>query len=178
MKICRILALLSLMLVLTLSVPVAFGQSPAPPTNYVSSLKQPDTPVANRTAPIPEATPPTEEGAQDIQPIINACAAAADDLKKSQILINVLESQNKLLSERLETEKRATAVLTELNDTRRAETTALRGVIEAKNQTIAAKDAVIAKQDQLVGELKKKKPSLLKRIGTIALGVAIGVALR
>lgn len=181
MKICKGWILLSLVLVLMLSVPVAFGQSPAPPTSSVSSLNKSGTPVQNsielRTSTVdrqavPTPTPP------DITAIINACAATADDLKKSLIYVNVLESQNKLLEQRLDTEKRATQILTELNETRRAETSALRGVIDAKNETLAAKESVIQSQDKLIATLKGKKPSPWRRLGDILIGAAVIAVLK
>ena len=98
--------------------------------------------------------------------------AAAVELEKSRSLISSLESENRLLSARLETEKRTTDILTEINETRKSETDALRSVVGAKNETIAAKDAVIVSQDKLVEALKKKKTSPWRRVGDILIGVA------
>lgn len=175
MKICKGLILLSLVLVLMLSAPVAFGQSTAPPTSSVSVSTKSDIPASLNVAlpsaaakqPAPAPTPP------DIGNIINACAATADDLKAQRAYANGLETENKLLYERLETEKRANAVLLELDSTRRDAMASLRSALEAKNETIAAKDEVIRGQDKLVTALKSKKPSLLKRIGDVAIGAAI-----
>lgn len=104
--------------------------------------------------------------------------AAAVELEQSRRLIASLESENKLLTERLETEKRATALLAELNTTRRNEADALRATIAAKNETIAAKDAVIASQEKLVAELKIKKPSAWQRLRDVLLGAAVFAVLR
>ncbi len=82
--------------------------------------------------------------------IINACAAAVNELAKTRLLIEALERESKLISERLETEKKAAAVLQEVNRTRSSEAEALLSAVAAKNETIAAKDAVIAGQDKLV----------------------------
>lgn len=222
MKICRSLNLLLVVLVLTLSVQVAFGQSPAPPNNFVSvyeksdirakavvssqpsavgsesltaiqrqdvkppgvadtaTLRQSDAAIKTITnyettqpqpAPTPPAVPPE-------QAIINACAATAEDLGKTRTYASALESENKLLRERLDTEKRTVETLSELNETRRAETSALRGVVEAKNEALAARNEQIAAQEKLIAELKKKKTSIWKRIGDVALGVAIISVLR
>jgi len=99
--------------------------------------------------------------------IINACAAAVNELAKTRLLIEALERESKLISERLETEKKAAAVLQEVNRTRSSEAEALRSAVAAKNETIAAKDAVIAGQDKLVQALKNKKTSPWKRFGDV-----------
>lgn len=104
---------------------------------------------------------------------IDACAAAAAELEASRVLIQALESENSALRERLETERSTTDLLTELNETRKKETAALRETVAAKNETIAAKDVVIASQNEVNAALKKKKPSLLKRIGDVLLGAAV-----
>ena len=93
-------------------------------------------------------------------------------------MIDALETENAALKSRLETEKRANALLNELNETRRAETEALKATVTAKNETIAAKDAAIAAQDKLIGSLKTKKRSVWSRIADIAIGAAIGAILR
>ena len=82
-------------------------------------------------------------------------------------MIEALERESKLISERLETEKKAAAVLQEVNRTRSSEAEALRSAVAAKNETIAAKDAVIAGQDKLVQALKNKKTSPWKRFGDV-----------
>ncbi len=110
--------------------------------------------------------------------MVNACAAAADELAKSRQLAAVLEKENGLLNERVEAAKRSSALLKELNDTRKSENEALRAAIAAKNETIAAKDAVISKQDDLVRELKNKKTSPWKRLADVMLGVAIFAVLK
>lgn len=102
---------------------------------------------------------------------------AAVELQRSRLLIDALEGENAALNERLDTEKRATAILTELNETRKRETDALATVIAAKNETIAARDAVMTTQDKLIDALKKKKPSPFRRIGDILLGAAAAIVL-
>ena len=100
------------------------------------------------------------------------------ELRESRGWIDSLASENRALSERLETEQQTTAILTELNETRKSESEALRAAINAKNETIAAKDSVIAAQDKLVGALKAKKPSTLRRIGDVLIGAAIFAVLK
>lgn len=104
--------------------------------------------------------------------------AAAIDLEKSRVLVAELESENRLLNERLATEQRTTVVLTELNETRKSESEALRATIAAKNETISAKDAVIASQDKLVDTLRRKKTSIWRRLGDVLIGAAAIAVLR
>ena len=110
--------------------------------------------------------------------MIAACSAAVDELKASRVLIDSLESENAALRDRLETEKKATALLAELNETRKAESEALRAAVAAKNETIAAKDAVITAQDKLIATLKTKKSSPWRRLGDVLIGAAVFAVLR
>jgi septal ring factor EnvC (AmiA/AmiB activator) len=110
--------------------------------------------------------------------LTQACNAVADELRASRILIDALDTENSALRERLETEKRATQLLTELNETRRRESEALKQTVVAKNETIAAKDAAIAAQDKLIETLKSKKRSVWSRIADIAIGAAAVVVLK
>lgn len=98
--------------------------------------------------------------------------ATAVDLEKTRVLVRELEGENRLLGERLETERRTSAFLTELNETRMSESEALRTTIAAKNESIAAKDAVIASQDKLIETLKRKKTSIWRRLGDVLIGAA------
>ena len=94
------------------------------------------------------------------------------------MLIDALERENRLLGERLETEKQAAAMSAELNETRRAENEALRSAAAAKGEVIAAKDEVIEGQERVIEALKKKKSSPWKRVGDVLIGIAAGVLLR
>jgi len=105
--------------------------------------------------------------------LLAACNATADELRASRILIDALEMENKGLRSRLETEKRANELLTELNETRRAESEALKATVAAKNETITAKDTAIAAQNKLIEHLKTKKRSFWSRISDIAIGAGI-----
>ena len=107
-----------------------------------------------------------------------ACAAAIDEFSATRRLIEVLERENELLKERLGTEKRANSLLTELSESRRSENEALRNAIAAKNETIIAKDAVIASQEKLIDTLQKRKSSPWKRLGDVLIGVAAGAIFR
>lgn len=104
--------------------------------------------------------------------------AAAEELTRARVLIDKLETANKLLVERLETEKRASALLQELNDTRRSETEALKTALAAKDETIAAKNAVIATEEKLIETLKRKKSSPWKRVLDVLAGIGVGAILR
>jgi hypothetical protein len=110
--------------------------------------------------------------------ITAACNAAVEELAATRVLVASLETENRLLRERLETEKRAAAVLNELNETRHSESEALRKAVEAKNETILAKDAVIQAQEKLIGSLKAKRRSPLARIRDILIGAAVIAVLK
>jgi hypothetical protein len=110
--------------------------------------------------------------------ILSACSAAVDELRASRTLIDALETENASLRSRLATEQQLATVLTELNATRKSESDALKATVEAKNETITAKDAVIAEQDKLVQALKSKKRSPWARIGDILIGAAIYAVLK
>lgn len=103
--------------------------------------------------------------------------AAANELEKTRVLVGELETENQLLTERLMTEKMATTLLTELNQTRSRETEALRVTIAAKNEVITAKDAVIATQDKLIVTLKRNKSSPWKRLRDVLIGAGTVVLL-
>lgn len=109
---------------------------------------------------------------------LNACSAAVDELKASRKLIELLETETALLKERLSTEKHTTSLLLELTATQKAESEALRNALNAKNETVAAKDKVIETQSKLVDALNKKKTSPWKRIGDVLIGVAAGMVFR
>lgn len=110
--------------------------------------------------------------------LIPACMATVDELEKTRVLVTALENENRAVKERLETEKRTTAILAELNDTRKSELDTLRSAITAKNETIAAKDSVIASQDKLIAALKTKKTSPWRRLGDLLTGAAIFAILK
>lgn len=110
--------------------------------------------------------------------MLAACAAAVEELRASRALIDALEAANETLKARLETEKQTTNLLYELNETRKAETSALRDTVAAKNEAIAAKDAAISKQDELIAQLKARKSSVWKRVGDLMIGAAAGLILR
>jgi septal ring factor EnvC (AmiA/AmiB activator) len=162
------------------------AQSPPPQTSSAPSSPTSGT-SATRSEPAASAAgqfdktsaktnwPPAYAGGSDP---IAACSAVADELAASRILIDALENENAALKRRLDTEKRTTSLLTELNETREAETEALRTAIAAKSEALTAKDAVIASQDKLIETLKRKKSSTWKRIANVLIGVGLGSLLR
>mgnify|MGYP001236169958 CR=1 FL=1 len=162
--------LLPIMLAVMSSVPAAFGQA----------THQPQTPPNSAASSLPSATPviskKTALGGR--QGVLNACSAAVDDLAATKELADALDAENDALRARLATEQRTTALLTELNETRRSENAALQTAVAAKNETIAAKDAVIAGQEKLIGELRSKRTSPWRRIGDILIGFAAAVVLK
>lgn len=104
---------------------------------------------------------------------ISACSAAVDELIASRRLIDALDAENAGLKTSLETAHQLTTTLTELNNTRKSEGEALRTAIQAKNEALAAKDALLASQDKLIAELKRKRPSVWRRLGDILLGAGV-----
>jgi uncharacterized protein YicC (UPF0701 family) len=106
-----------------------------------------------------------------------ACSAAADELIASRALIDALEKENAALKTRHQTDQQMIDLLTELNETRKAEADALRSALATKNEALAAKDAVVASQDKLIETLKRKKSSPWKRLGDVLIGVGIGILL-
>lgn len=163
--------LIAAMLMLAWIAPATDAQSPPTPPNSAKSSPTPDTDVRSRR----KAAGGRRENAKAI---IASCAAAADDLIATRSLVEALDSENKAIQTRLDTEKRTTAMLLELNETRKSENAALRTAVAAKNETIAAKDAVIAAQDKLVTGLKSKRSSPWKRLGDVLIGVAIAAILK
>jgi len=93
-------------------------------------------------------------------------------------LADALDAENGLLKKRLETADRANEIYRELNETRKAESDALREAVKAKDETIAAQADLIKTQGQLNAKLEKKNPSLARRIGDVLLGAAIFAVLR
>ncbi len=147
------------MLVLAWFVPAAYPQQPSTP---VISAKSSPTPAIRAVQ----------------SDALAACAAAVDDLIATRQLAEAIDAENDALKKRLETEKQATALLRELSDTRKSENGALTEALSAKNQTIAAKDAIIESQDKLIAVLKQKKVSPWRRLGDILIGAAIAVAVK
>lgn len=169
------------MLAVMLSVLASYGQSSSQTTSSAEDSPKSDIRATSKSYGFSRETTP-EPGAavltrKRVTPT-EACAAAVDELKASRVLIDALESENTALRSRLETEKRATQLLEELNATRKSETDALRRALDAKNETIAAKDAVIASQDKLIETLKSKKQSPWKRVLDILVGVGVGAVVR
>ena len=92
-------------------------------------------------------------------------------------MIDALERENALLNARHQTDQQMIDLLSELNETRKSESEALRSTVAAKNEALTAKDAVIASQDKLIDALKRKKSSPWRRLGDMLIGVGIGIVL-
>ena len=165
MKNLKISRLLPAALVLMLSVLAASAQPPQPQTRSVESSPTSVTRVS-------------EQPIANSEKLLSACNAAADELRASRDLIDALEAENASLRSRIDTEKRANELLTELNEAHRAETEALKFALAAKNETLNTKDLVIDAQDKLIATLKTKKRSPWSRVADVAIGAAIGIILR
>lgn len=157
-----------MLLAAMLSAHAAFGQSQAQQTNSVPGSQKSGTGVSRQKA----------VGSGQSAGLVEACAAAVEDLKATRALAAALETENAALKARIETAKQTTELLTELDATRKSETDALRATVAAKNEAIAAKDAVIASQDKLIEALKKKKSSPWKRLGYVLIGAALIAVLK
>jgi len=93
-------------------------------------------------------------------------------------LVTALEKENSALRQRLEVAVRTETILVELNGARQSEAEALRLTVAAKNETIAAKDAALARQDELVEQLRRRKTSPWKRLGDVLVGIGVAAILR
>src|SRR5258706_8303156 len=179
MKNWKSLMITALSLTAMWNAPVTLGQSTQPQTNSVKSSPSSDTDV-NDVVPSSEVKVPSKARNAELETrtLVSSCMATAVELEKTRILVGALESENSTLKTRLETEKRAMAILSELNETRKSEADALKAALAAKNETIAAKDAVIASQDKLVAALKTKKSSPWRRLGDVLIGAAVFAILK
>lgn len=144
----------------------ASGQSEQPRTNSAessrSSATRADSPAAKT----------------DGSTFLDACNASAEELISLRRLAELLEGENGLLKERLESAKRTASLQNEMNETLRSEGDLLRSTVAAKNETIKSKDIVIASQDKLITDLKAKRNSPWRRLGDVLIGVAAGLVLR
>ncbi len=159
--------LIPAMLVLVWFVPAAYPQQPSAPAISAKSSQTPDIRAVR-----------SDGIDRHKQNALAACGAAVDDLIATRTLAEALDAENDSLKKRLETEKRAAALMRELGDTRKSENAALVEAISAKNQAIAAKDVLIASQDKLIGELKRKRTSTWRRLGDILIGAAIAAIVK
>ena len=125
----------------------------------------------------PSAIPANKAGAE-VPGAVNACAAAADELRQVRALVTALEKENSALRQRLDVAVRTETILVELNGARQSEAEALRLTVAAKNETIAAKDAALARQDDLVEQLRRRKTSPWKRLGDVLVGIGVAAILR
>lgn len=163
------------MLVLMSAAQAASGQSTLPSTSSAKSSLTPDTAAVQSDG---FSRYKTTKPRTSVPDPLAACSAAVDDLIATRRLAAALEAENASLNERLGSEKRMNAVLSELNETRKAEKAALEIALKTKNETIAAKDAVIAAQDKLIAALKPKRTSPWRRLGDILIGAAVVAILK
>lgn len=112
------------------------------------------------------------------QSVINDCAKALDELAVLDKLTASQEAEIKLLKERVELEKEKAALMREIADARSRQAESLTEANKALRDALAAKEKVIENKDKEIEILRKKKPSVLKIIRTVAVGVAIGALLR
>jgi hypothetical protein len=112
------------------------------------------------------------------QETLNLANKALDELELQDRLIAAQDEQLRLTNERLETEKKTSAIALDLADSRKREAEALRAAVVAAKDAIAAKDSIIANKDKEIEILKKKKPSFLTIVKTVAVGIGIGMILR
>lgn len=165
------------------SKPAPTPSAPASPPSAIPADKKaagPEWKNIEPIAPIRPANPiktPVSDGASPAH-IASACMAAAEELEKTRALAEKLDAENAALYQRLDTEKRTAALLTELNETRKSESASLRAAIQAQNDAIAAKNEVIATQNNLITSLKSKRVSPIRRIGDILLGAAVFAVLK
>src|SRR3954452_23981117 len=107
MKTLRIFPLMSTLLVLTSAALAAHAQQPQPSPTSATSSPTSDTRVSNgelrRENGELKKVSNSRSSALNSQ-LVNACAAAADELAASRKLIDALDDENTALSARLETE--------------------------------------------------------------------------
>jgi hypothetical protein len=116
--------------------------------------------------------------AGDVRGVLASCAAAADELAAIRELSREQELENAALRQRLSTEERYSSLLLELDSTRKAETQALREALEARRAESAAKDAVIAAQQKLIDELRRRKRSPLAIVRDVLTGLGAGLLIK
>lgn len=109
---------------------------------------------------------------------IDNAARAFDELALTDRLIESKEREIELLRERVRLEQEKSQLALEIADARLREAGALREANTALRDSIAAKNTNIANLEKEVEILKKKKPSLFRRILAVAAGIGIGIILK
>lgn len=109
---------------------------------------------------------------------LNECGKALDELEAQDKLIASMDAEIKLLKERIELEKERMELHRQIAESRTKQAESLTEANNALKEALSAKDKVIENKDKEIEVLKKKKPSLLKTIQTIAVGVGIGLILK
>ena len=101
-----------------------------------------------------------------------------DEAETQDALIKSLEAENKLLTERLDTEKEKNLLLAEIAESRKKEADNFKTANDANKEVIALKDAQIKNNEAEIVLLKKKKTSLIKKTKVFGAGVLVGIGLR
>src|SRR5258706_1043940 len=116
MKNWKSLMITALSLTAMWNAPVTLGQSTQPQTNSVKSSPSSDTDV-NDAVPSSEVKVPSKarNAELEMRTLVSSCMATAVELEKTRTLVSALERGNSALRTRLETEKRATTILLQLN---------------------------------------------------------------
>lgn len=109
---------------------------------------------------------------------IDNASKAFDELALMDKLIESKEREISLLKERLILEQEKSKLALEIADARKSQAEALSRANESLLIAISAKDLQIQNLEKEVEMLKKKKPSLVKRILDIAAGIGIGILLK
>lgn len=112
------------------------------------------------------------------QEIIDNCGKALEELSIYDKLLESKERELSLLKERLELEKERSKLYSDIADARKSESEAREAQNESLLKAIEVKNSQIANLEKEVEILKKKKPSLVKRILDVAAGIGIGILLK
>lgn len=99
-------------------------------------------------------------------------------MEVSDKLIDSQAAENKLLSERLATEKKTSALALELAAARQAEAESYRAASDAKSEALKAKDEIIANKNKEIEIYKKRGGGLMDAVRKIATGVVIGLIVK
>lgn len=124
---------------------------------------------------------PSSDGSKLVtvkQETLDLANKALDELELQDKVITAQDKLITALNDRLSTEKEKSALALELAEARKREAEAQRIAAGSAVEAIAAKDKIIANKDEQIEILKKKKPSILKRIGDVMLGVAAASLIR
>ena len=109
---------------------------------------------------------------------VDNAARAFDELALMDKLTRSKEREISLLKERIVLEQEKSKLALDIAQARKAEAEGYKAAHESLLPAIAAKDAQIQNLEKEVELLKKKKPSVFKRILDVAAGIGIGILLK